>query len=507
MALTKLPKDGLATDSVSTSQIEDGTIQNTEFADSTLTSAKLANSTIANAKLSNSSFTINGTSVNLGASITAEAVVDWQSVITSNTTMVKNRGYFVNTTSGAITMTLPSSASIGDTISIKDYAGTFATNNLTIGRNSHKIQGETTNSTLSTNRAQVTLVYVDATKGWLFTEEHNVGDLEGPSYTSATGGTVTNSGDYRIHTFNSSSNFVVSSVGNPGGSGDVVDYVVVAGGGSGGGCYGTGNTGGGGGAGGYRESHSNPVSGPYTASPLATPTGITLSTQTYPITVGAGGAAGTGPGFQGQQGANSIFSTITSSGGGGGGGGYLNCGTVGPGKPGGSGGAAGASNQGTWPGGSGNTPPVSPPQGNNGGTQSGSSDQRSSGGGGGAGGAGSNAPNGTTGGAGGNGIGTAINPAVGTPGPSGSLKYFSGGGGGSTRNQPGGNTAGAGGYGGGANGVLSPLSGGAATGLNATANTGGGGGANGHGPQPPRPNCIGGLGASGVVIIRYKYQN
>ena len=122
MALTKLPKDGLATNSVSTSQIEEGTIQNTEFADSTLTSAKLADSTIANAKLSNSSFTINGTSVNLGASISANANVSWQSVVTSNTTIVANRGYFVNTTSGAITMTLPSSATIGDTISIKDYA-------------------------------------------------------------------------------------------------------------------------------------------------------------------------------------------------------------------------------------------------------------------------------------------------------------------------------------------------------------------------------------------------
>ena len=122
MALTKLPKDGLATGSVSTSQIEDGTIQNQEFEDSTLTSAKLADSTIANAKLSNSSFTINGTAVNLGASITANANVEWQSVVTSNTTMVAGRGYFVNTTSGAITMTLPSSAAIGDTISVKDLS-------------------------------------------------------------------------------------------------------------------------------------------------------------------------------------------------------------------------------------------------------------------------------------------------------------------------------------------------------------------------------------------------
>jgi hypothetical protein len=63
------------------------------------------------------------------------------------------------------------SASIGDTIAIKDYAGTFATNNLTIVRNGHNIQGVANDSLISTNRASLVLVYVDSTKGWLFTEE------------------------------------------------------------------------------------------------------------------------------------------------------------------------------------------------------------------------------------------------------------------------------------------------------------------------------------------------
>ena len=92
---------------------------------------------------------------------------DWQSVVTSNTTMVAGRGYFVNTTSAAITMTLPSSASIGDTIQVIDYAGTADSNNITIGRNSHKIQGDAADLTVSTERAAFTLVYVDATQGWL----------------------------------------------------------------------------------------------------------------------------------------------------------------------------------------------------------------------------------------------------------------------------------------------------------------------------------------------------
>ena len=95
--------------------------------------------------------------------------IDWQSVVTGDTTMVVGRGYFVDTTSAAVTMTLPSSASAGDTIAIKDYAGNFASNKLTIARNGHNIQGVANNGQLTTNRASVVLVYIDATKGWLYT--------------------------------------------------------------------------------------------------------------------------------------------------------------------------------------------------------------------------------------------------------------------------------------------------------------------------------------------------
>ena len=82
----------------------------------------------------------------------------WQAVKTSNTTMVAGEGYFVNTTSGAITMTLPSSATQGDEVSVIDYAGTADTNNITIGRNSHNIQGSAADLTVSTERAGFTLV-------------------------------------------------------------------------------------------------------------------------------------------------------------------------------------------------------------------------------------------------------------------------------------------------------------------------------------------------------------
>ena len=98
-------------------------------------------------------------------------IVDWQAVITSNTTMVAGRGYFVDTSSGAITMTLPASATRGDEVWIIDYGATFDTNNCTIGRNSHKIQGDSANLTVSTEPAGFTLVYVDSTQGWLLRDK------------------------------------------------------------------------------------------------------------------------------------------------------------------------------------------------------------------------------------------------------------------------------------------------------------------------------------------------
>ena len=91
----------------------------------------------------------------------------WQAVKTTGFTAVAGEGYFINTTSSAFTMTLPASPTIGDEVSFVDYAGTFDTNNLTIGRNSENIQGSAADLTVSTERAANTLVYTDGTQGWL----------------------------------------------------------------------------------------------------------------------------------------------------------------------------------------------------------------------------------------------------------------------------------------------------------------------------------------------------
>jgi len=407
--------------------------------------------------------TNNGTAAGFGAT----GAASWDTTVkTSGFTAVSGVGYFVNTTSGAITVTLPASPAAGAVVAVKDYANTFDTNNLTLARNGSNIGGVAADAVLSTEGLAVTLVYVDATQGWLVTDSGLQNEApEPPAYVTATGGTITCCGDYKIHTFTGPGTFCVSCAGNTCGS-NTVDYLVVAGGGS------TGDdSSGGGGAGGYRES-SGAASGCYSRSPLgACVSAIPVSVQGYPIAVGGGGP---GPGEN--PGSNSSALGITSTGGG------YGSGNSAPGDdsggPGGSGGAARGNSIACTTGGSGNTPPVSPPQGNNGGSALGSG-VPGSGGGGGATQAGTNA-SAPAGGPGGDGAQTSI---------SGSATYYAGGGGGSTDNSS--PPFGAGGLGGGGNGGPNCVA------TSGTANTGGGGGGS--------RNC-GTSGGSGIVIIRYKFQ-
>ena len=369
-------------------------------------------------------------------------------------------------TSQDLTVTLPSSPTVGTEMIIIDSTGNASTNNIVVGRGGSKIKGLCACATLKTDRVGVRLIYSDASQGWVTITSANetAPVMDQTLYVTATGGTVTTSGDYKIHTFNSDANFVVSCAGTSSGS-NKVSYVVVAGGAGGGR-----DAGGGGGAGGFREGKCS--ADPYTDSPLDAGAGLSVTATTYPITVGGGGAGGSSSSYRGSNGSNSIFSSITSAGGGGGGSGGTSV------KTGADGGSGGGARVGCNAGGSGNTPPVSPPQGNDGGSGGPSPGQRSAAGGGAT--AAGPTPSGGSISTGGTGATTSI---------SASPVSYAGGGGGSSNSGSIGSTASSCGTGG-------------SHGSNGTTNRGGGGGGEGVGDSGTA-----GTGGSGVVIIRYKYQN
>ena len=258
---------------------------------------------------SGATITNSGTAVNFGATGSAS----WTSTIkTATFTAVAGEGYFCNTTSGGFTVNLPAGTA-GAVVAVKDYANTFDSNNLVISPNgSDKIGGSTDDVTLSTEGIAITLVFTDATRGWLVTDSGL--QSEAPQSYAA-------------------------------------DFLVIAGG-SGGGI----DRGGGGGAGGYRNSFGSEASGGGASSETALQF---TSGVVYTITVGNGGNGTVEGGSQGTNGglssiAGSGISTIQSTGGGlggsgGGGGGFNqngNSGGSGGGDGDGGSGGAGTSNQG-----------------------------------------------------------------------------------------------------------------------------------------------------------------
>ena len=289
----------------------------------------------------------------------------------------------------------------------------------------------------------------------------NTGDGTGqqpvPTW-SATGGTITTDGDYKVHSFTTSGSFSfnVTSVGTT----PTVEYLVIAGGGGGGGGQGS-VGGGGGGAGGY-----------------LTASNFTVTSQSYTVTVGAGGSAGAGPDYapiNSNQGSNSIFGSITSTGGGYGARGQASIGMVG-GAGGSGGGGSTDYSSGNSAGAGGAASPAG--QGNAGANAVGGSPYRA-GGGGGADAAGSSDD-------GGDGLASDILVT--------GVDVTRAGGGGGSYNGGGGN----GGSGGGGNG-------GNTSGVDGTANEGGGGGGIGL-AGANAPGNTAGAGGSGIVIIRYKFQ-
>ena len=395
----------------------------------------------------------------------AGQLVDWQTTKkTAGFSAVSGEGYFCDTSGGVFAVALPA-GSAGNIVGVADYGNDFDSNSLTITPNgSDKIKAGVAGDSIYLNTAgsSMTLLYVDATQGWIPIVD-SAYTATGSDFIVATGGTITCSGNFKIHKFTGPGTFEITSGGGPAA---VVDYVVVAGGGGG-----SRSQSGGGGAGGYRESPGAATC--YTASPLGAAPATTIpfipGPASVPITVGAGGTSP--PGGCATDGNDSIFSTITSTGGGVGGSPSIPA----SGGPGGSGGG-GSRHCATNTAGTGNSPPTSPAQGTSGATGD---------------------PNGAGGGGGATVAGASSPPKIGGTGTTSCITaspvaYAGGGGGGNAPPSPNGSPCGTGGSGGPP--PHSPASAG-------VANTGAGGG--GGGDAPPG---LGGAGGSGIVIIRYKYQ-
>ena len=191
----------------------------------------------------------------------------WQSPAkTSSFAAAIGSGYYLNTTTGAITVTLPSSPTIGDSIGMIDYAGTAASNNIIL-TSSNNIQGSSDDKIVNYTRGALRITYADTTQGWVASAAANDG----------------------------------TSALNP--SPLLVDFLVVAGGGGSGS-----NFAGGSGAGGLRTSFGNETGGSVTPAETA----LTFSKATaYTITVGDGGTGA--PNGTSQIGDNGDPSSISGS--------------------------------------------------------------------------------------------------------------------------------------------------------------------------------------------------
>ena len=173
-----------------------------------------------------------GGGVNLASGATQSGfgrtgTVDWCATAkTSPFTATSGDGFFLNTSGGAITVTLPSSPSAGDIVSFADYANTWATacKDVTVCRNGSKINGGCFNALLNTSGQSVTLIYVDGTRGWKNIQDSTSNVTGAPNFINATGGTITTSGDFKIHTFTGDGNFCISTAPTPGNNN--VDYLV-----------------------------------------------------------------------------------------------------------------------------------------------------------------------------------------------------------------------------------------------------------------------------------------
>ena len=287
--------------------------------------------------------------------------IAWNTTVqTTGFTAAAYGGYFCNTTSAAFTVTLPLSPTRGQFVVIVDYAGTAATNNITVSPNGGKINGSTSNESISTNRSGITFTYIDSTQGWLSTSNVYGGNppFNPPAYTAsylvvAGGGGASagggGAGGYLTGTLTLNGGTVYTAVVGSGGPVATIGVAstfpgvtsTVGGGRGGGGITPSAGTGGSGGGGGY-----GPTPGG-AGTPGQGNAGGPGGPQSGTYSSGGGGGAGAVGTYNGGAGtASSITGTPATYAGGGGGGADSGSGSGGAGG-GGNGVSSGTGNNGT----------------------------------------------------------------------------------------------------------------------------------------------------------------
>tara|TARA_R110002050_G_scaffold245100_1_gene382665 strand:+ start:93 stop:803 length:711 start_codon:yes stop_codon:yes gene_type:complete len=123
--------------------------------------------------------TTSGTGLTMPVGATMLVIVDGTNVVngfvekgyqttTTAYTAVNGDQIFVDTSSTAVTITLPASPAVGNEVHFIDSKLSFNSNNLTIGRNSQPINGATSDLVVNENGESFTLVYANAAKGWVY---------------------------------------------------------------------------------------------------------------------------------------------------------------------------------------------------------------------------------------------------------------------------------------------------------------------------------------------------
>jgi len=110
-----------------------------------------------------------------GTNITGKLQTKGYYTPTTTYTTVNGDQVLIDTSGGgigtAITINLPASPAIGNEVTFIDSGNNLASNNLTIGRNSSNINGSGSDLVVSANASAFTLVYVNATRGWVYKDK------------------------------------------------------------------------------------------------------------------------------------------------------------------------------------------------------------------------------------------------------------------------------------------------------------------------------------------------